>query len=89
MLDPFSGGFPNEGAVVSTDIAHDGIIKTITTNAGRGRVDHPIEGNDPDFAGPTANIKHHGPLGFIHGKPSANGRRHGFFNEIDLTSTGP
>src|SRR5690606_2262831 len=88
LLDEFGRGFANEHTVVATDVIDDGLVELVATDSYGALVNHAAQGNDGDFRRATADIDHHRTAGVRYGKPCANCRSHGLFNEVHLARTG-
>ena len=88
LLDGFGRRLADQHAVVAADVVDDGFVETVATHAHAALVDHAAQRDDADLGGAAADVHHHGAAGFGHGQARADGRGHGFFDQVDVAGTG-
>jgi len=64
------------------------LVEAITTHSHGVTVNDPVQRNNSNLGGATANINDHTATGFFNIQPSANRRRHRLFNQTNITRTG-
>ena len=88
FLDAFSRRFADQQVGISTNVTNDGFIHLVPTNTGRRGVDNAAQRQNSNFRRTTTNIHHHRTLRLRNRQISADGRRHGFFDQEDLSGPG-
>ena len=73
--------------MTTADIANDRLIHLVAAHAHAARIHDAAQGQHRHLRGPTANINDHGPGGFGDRQTGTDGRRHGFFNQVNLAGT--
>src|SRR5690606_27462439 len=84
FLDEFGGGLADEHAVIPADIVDDGLVELVAADPYRALVHHAAQRDHGHFGRAAADVDHHRAAGVRHGQPSADGRRHGFFDQVHV-----
>src|SRR5450830_1417375 len=88
FLDRFRRLLADQHAVVATDVIDDGFVELVAANAHRTLVHHAAQRNDADFGGAAADVDHDRAGRSRHRQTGADCCSHGFFDQVDLRSTG-
>ena len=83
-FDFLGRGIANEHVVLAFDVSLDGFVHLVSGYAHGFGIDNAREGNDGHFRGAAADVHHHVGSGFVNGQIGANGRGHGFLNEVNF-----
>ena len=70
--------------MLAADVADDGLVHGVASNAKRARLDDATEREDGDVGGAPANVENHGASRLIDREAGADGCRDRFLDEEDL-----